>query len=47
MSMVKRGTTKGKMVVSETIIECPNCGHKEVGRSKKCPKCGAKMVVSN
>ena len=45
MSIVKRADIKGKMVVSETLLECPSCGHRDVGKPRKCPSCGKKMEV--
>ena len=45
MAMVKRARLSGKVVVSETILECRKCGHKDVGRPRKCPECGEKMSV--
>lgn len=46
MSMIKRGTTKGKITVSSVVYVC-QCGHTEMGKgkgkSKKCPKCGEMM----
>ena len=47
MSMIKKGVTKSRIVVSSLIYVC-ECGHTELGDSgkrkhKKCPKCGGKM----
>jgi len=46
MSMIKRGTIKGKITVSSLVYVC-KCGHTEMGKgrskSKKCPKCGEIM----
>jgi len=45
MAMIKRGTTKGKVTVSHQLLECPSCGHTDVGSIKKCPKCKTTMVL--
>jgi predicted RNA-binding Zn-ribbon protein involved in translation (DUF1610 family) len=45
MPIVKRADIKGKMTVSGTLLECPGCGHKDVGRPRKCPDCGRTMEV--
>jgi rubrerythrin len=47
MSMVKRGTCSSKVVVSEMVYSCPECGHTEILSSKdeadetkaNCPHC--------
>lgn len=46
MSIIKRADIKGKMVVSETLLKCPVCGHRDVGKPRKCLSCGARMEVS-
>ena len=50
MSMIKRGTCHGKVSISESVYECPSCGHRDVkGRrtkgQKKCSKCNTIMVL--
>ena len=50
MSMIKRGTCYGKVATSESIYECPNCGHRDVKGSrdkgqKKCSKCKTRMIL--
>lgn len=45
MSIVKRADLGGKVVVSETLLECPRCGHGDVGKIRKCPSCGEEMIV--
>jgi len=54
MSMIKRATSREKVVVSSLVYICDKCGYTEMGtssrkKSKKCPECGEKMnaVVSN
>lgn len=47
MTMIKRGTTKSRVIVSSSIYVC-GCGHTEMAsslkkKSKKCPKCGEIM----
>jgi rubrerythrin len=39
MSILKRAVVSGKVVVSQKLLECPACGHKDVGRPRKCPAC--------
>jgi Zn finger protein HypA/HybF involved in hydrogenase expression len=45
MAILKRAKLSGKVVMSETILECQKCWHKDVGRPRKCPKCGEKMTI--
>jgi len=45
MSIVKRADIKGKITVSETLLECPDCKHRDVGKPRKCPSCGTMMVI--
>jgi uncharacterized membrane protein YvbJ len=45
MSILKRADLSGKTVISSTLLKCPNCGHKDIGEPKKCPKCGCEMDV--
>lgn len=47
MSIVKRAKLTGKVVISETLLECPKCGRRDVGKPKKCPSCGVMMEVTN
>jgi Zn finger protein HypA/HybF involved in hydrogenase expression len=47
MSITKRATISGRVTVSETVLECPKCGHRDV-KSKpnmQCPDCKCKMVA--
>jgi Zn finger protein HypA/HybF involved in hydrogenase expression len=48
MSIIKRAKLSGKVVISEMMLECPKCGHKDVSKKidVKCPLCGTKMVVA-
>lgn len=45
MSILKRADLGGKVVISQTLLQCPRCGYKDVGNVRKCPKCGADMEV--
>jgi predicted RNA-binding Zn-ribbon protein involved in translation (DUF1610 family) len=45
MSILKRADMGGKVVMSETLLQCPRCGCKDIGDVRKCPKCGADMVI--
>ena len=45
MTMIKRADLSGKVVMSETVLECCKCGHKDVGSPRECPKCGDKMIA--
>jgi len=49
MSILKKGTTESKVVVSSLIYVCA-CGYTEMGsaegsQSKVCPKCGETMSI--
>jgi len=51
MSMIKRGTCKGKVAFSQALYECPACGHKDVEKGGSpdgflCPSCGTPMVLA-
>ena len=48
MSITKRGMTSGKVIVSQTMLECPKCGHKDVSDDidAECPDCKVKMIVA-
>ena len=45
MSIIKRAILTGKMVISNTLLQCPKCGHRDVGKTRKCPLCGTKMII--
>jgi len=54
MSMIKRGSTQSKIVISDTVLICNACGHtlcsseasleKVASAVHKCPECGKDMV---
>ena len=50
MSITKRATTRGNVVVSKTMLECPKCGRRdvggEVGEKTECPVCKVAMVIA-
>jgi len=39
MSMIKRAVMRSRVVVSQQLLVCPSCGHKDVGKPRKCPSC--------
>ena len=47
MPLFKRGTCKASVIVSTSVLACPQCGHTEMssdlGAILKCSKCGCKM----
>jgi hypothetical protein len=49
MSIVKRGNCSSKVVVSESVYNCPDCGHVEMSdhieEEKMCPECNILMVL--
>jgi len=50
MSIVKRGTCSSKLVVSESVYNCPDCGCVEMSEEadteeKICPHCNVVMVL--
>lgn len=45
MSILKRAYLGGKVIISETLLQCPRCGNKDVGEERKCPVCGAEMKI--
>ena len=46
MSMIKKGTTRDRIVISSTIYVC-KCGHTEINKveANLCPKCGELMSL--
>lgn len=45
MSILKRAYLGGKVIISETLLQCPRCGNKDVGKERKCPICGEEMKI--
>ena len=50
MSIVKRGTCSSKLVVSESVYNCPDCGYVEMSdhddlEEKMCPDCNISMIL--
>jgi len=45
MSILKRAELGGKVIISESLLQCPQCGYKDIGDVRKCPKCGAEMII--
>jgi len=46
MSMIKKGTTRNRVIISSTIYVC-KCGHTEINKveANLCPKCGEPMSL--
>ena len=55
MSIIKRGKCSSKMIVSESVYNCPDCGHVEMlsdsdkdsdqDTEKMCPHCKILMTL--
>lgn len=50
MSIIKRGKCSSIVVVSESVYNCPDCGHTEMSSDmdmdeKKCPDCNIPMIL--
>ena len=50
MTMIKRGTCSSKVVVSQSVYSCPDCGYVEMtegtlDEDKKCPHCDIIMTL--
>jgi len=48
MSIIKRGRCDSKVVTSSSVYVCDQCGHTEMGgtkKSKKCTKCEGRMYL--